>query len=74
MKILNANRIQYHNHYITYLSGSAFLANLTPSNKQSFKVKSEFKSRNHVSNSQAIKAIIIWTSKNCCLFVLSSFL
>ena len=35
----------------TYLSGLSFLANLTPPNKQSFQVKSEFKSRNHVSNS-----------------------
>ena len=35
----------------TYLSGSAFLTNLTPPNKQSFTVKSEFKSRDHVSNS-----------------------
>ena len=26
----------------TYLSGSAILANLTPPNKQSFKVKSEY--------------------------------
>ena len=34
-----------------YLSGSAFLSNLTPPEKQSFKVKSEFKSRDHVSNS-----------------------
>ena len=34
-----------------YLSGSAFLVNLTPPNKQSFKVKSEFKYRDHVSNS-----------------------
>ena len=33
-----------------YLSGSAFLANLTYPNKQSFKVKSEFKSLYHVSN------------------------
>ena len=35
----------------TYLPGSAFLANLTPQNKQYFKVKSEFKSRDHVFNS-----------------------
>ena len=33
-----------------YLSGSAFLAHLRPPNKQSFKVKSEFKSCHHVSN------------------------
>ena len=33
------------------LSGSAFLANLIPPNKQSFKEKLEFKSRDHVSNS-----------------------
>ena len=35
----------------TYLPGSGFLANLTPLNKQSFKVKSELKSREHASNS-----------------------
>ena len=35
----------------TYLSGSAFLANLAPPNKQSFKAKSEFKYIDHVSNS-----------------------
>ena len=35
----------------TYLIGSAFLANLTPPNKQSFKVKSVFKPCDHVSNS-----------------------
>ena len=35
----------------TYLSGSAFLGNVTPLNQQSFKVKSEFKSRDHLSNS-----------------------
>ena len=46
MRILNANRMQYHNHY---LSGSEFLANLTNPNKQSFKVKSEFKSQDHAS-------------------------
>ena len=34
----------------TYLSGSAFLVNLAPPNKQPFKVKSEFKSQDHVSN------------------------
>ena len=32
----------------TYLSGSAFLANLTSPNRQSFKVKSEVKSRDYV--------------------------
>ena len=35
----------------TYLSGSAFLANLIPPNKQSFKVKSEFTSRDDICNS-----------------------
>ena len=34
-----------------YLSGQTFLGNLTPPNKQSFKVKSEFKSHDHASNS-----------------------
>ena len=34
----------------TYLPGLTFLANLTPSNKHSFKVKSEFKSCDHVFN------------------------
>ena len=33
-----------------HLSVPAFLANLTPSNKQSYKVKPEFKSCDHVSN------------------------
>ena len=35
----------------TYLSGSTFLANVKPPNNQSFKVKSEFLSREYVSNS-----------------------
>ena len=35
----------------TYLSRSALLAHLAPPNKQSFKVKSESKSRDHASNS-----------------------
>ena len=34
-----------------YLTGSAFLDNLTPQIKQSFKLTSESKSRDHVSNS-----------------------
>ena len=34
-----------------YLSGSVFLANLTLPNKQFFKVKSEFESRDHVPQS-----------------------
>ena len=34
----------------TCSSGSEFLANLEPPNKQSYKVKSEFKSRDHVPN------------------------
>ena len=36
---------------LPYLSASAFLDNLTPPNKQSFKVKLEFKSHDHVPNS-----------------------
>ena len=39
IKILNTNRIQYITMY-TYLSGSAFLANLTSPNNQAFQVKS----------------------------------
>ena len=35
----------------TYLFGSAFLANLTSPNKQSFKVKSGVISHDHVPNS-----------------------
>ena len=35
----------------TYLTGSAFLANLIPPNKHSFKEKSKFKSLDHLSNS-----------------------
>ena len=34
-----------------YLSRSAVSAKFTPLNKQSFKAKSEFKSRDHASNS-----------------------
>ena len=34
----------------TYLSGSAFLAKLTPPSKQSFKIKLEVKFRDHVPN------------------------
>ena len=41
-----------------YLSRSAYLANLTPPNKQSFQVKSEFEFYDHVSNSQTIKEFI----------------
>ena len=43
-----------------YLSGSAFLAYVTPPNKQSFKVKSKLKSHDHVSNSQVIKIFIVF--------------
>ena len=43
-----------------YLAWSAFLANLPPANKQSFKVKLEFKSHDHVSNSYLIKKIILF--------------
>ena len=50
MKKVKTNRIKHHKHY-TYSSGSAFLANLTPPNKQSFKVKSEFNSFDHIPNS-----------------------
>ena len=46
-----------------YLSGLAFLANLTPPNKQFFKLKSESKSLDHVSREYKL-----------CLFVLSSLL
>ena len=35
----------------TYLFRSSFLANVTPPNRQSFNLKSEFKSGNHISNS-----------------------
>ena len=59
MKILKASRIQYTNYYM-YLSGSAFLAYVTPPNKQSFKVKSKLKSHDHVSNSQVIKIFIVF--------------
>ena len=34
-----------------YLSGSAILANLSPLNEQSYKVKSKFESLAHVPNS-----------------------
>ena len=42
-----------------YLSRSAFLANLTPENRQFFKVKSESNSHGHDSNSETIKKFII---------------
>ena len=38
-----------------YLSGSPFLVNLAPQNKQFFKLKSESEFRGHESNSQTIK-------------------
>ena len=41
------------------------LANLTPPNKQSdFKVKSDFKSRDHVSNLKTIKKFLFGGVKN----------
>ena len=40
---------EYHNHYTRI--HSAFSANLTTPNKQSFKLTSEFNSRDHVANS-----------------------
>ena len=43
---------------------SAFLANLTPPNDQSSKVKSEFKSLNHVSNFLNNKGIILFGGVN----------
>ena len=46
--LLKENTIPYQ--LYTYLSRSAFLANLTPPNKQSFKVKSEFNFHDHASN------------------------
>ena len=48
----NENSTQVESNTITtiYISGSAFLANLTPPNRQCFKVKLEFKSRDHASN------------------------
>ena len=48
-----------------YLSGPTFLANLTPPNKQSLKVKSEFKSLDHVSNWWELKKYYLWKSKSC---------
>ena len=39
----------------TYLAGSVFLANLTPPNKQSYKLKSVFKFHDHISNSLIIR-------------------
>ena len=37
--------------YVDLSGFSGFLPNVAPPNKDSFKVKAEFKSRNHVSNS-----------------------
>ena len=42
-----------------YLSGPAFLVRFTDPNKQSFTVKLVFKSRDHLSNSQAINKFTI---------------
>ena len=42
-----------------YLPETAFLADLITPNKDPFKVKSEFKSRDHVSKSQTIKQFVI---------------
>ena len=42
-----------------YLSGSLLVVKLTASNKQSFKVKSAFKSGDHVSNSKTIIKFLI---------------
>ena len=53
----------------SYSSGSAFLANLTPPNKQSFKVKSKLKSRAYVSNSKTIK-IFVFGGVTVCVFLL----
>ena len=50
MKILNANGTQHHNHHIHIYLDQHFSASLTPPNKQSFKVKSENKSRDHAHN------------------------
>ena len=41
-------------------SGSAFLVNLTPPNKQFFKAKSKFKSRGIESNSLTIKNVFFY--------------
>ena len=45
MKILSANRIQYHSQYISIYLDQIFLVNLTTPNKQFPRVKSEFKCR-----------------------------
>ena len=41
-----------------YLSGSAFLANLAPPNRQYFEVKLGFKSLDHVSNLKRIEDLL----------------
>ena len=45
-----------------------FLANSTPPNKQSFKVKLIFKSPDHVSNSETIKKIYSIRRSISCFF------
>ena len=57
-----------------YLSKAAFLANLTPPNKQSFKVKSEFRSHDHVFNSQAIRKFIIFGGGKVAFFCFKQLL
>ena len=49
----------------TYLFGSSFLANLAPPSKEQFQIKLRFKSRDHVTNSYAIKQCSIWRNINC---------
>ena len=52
----------------TYLSGSAFLVILTAPNKQSFRKKSVFKSRDHLSNSKTINKFIALFEVKVALF------
>ena len=60
----NSERKLNHNQYIgVYLDQHFF----SPPNKQSFKVKSEFKSRDHVSNSYTI-IFLIFTGEKAAFF------
>ena len=67
----NSERKLNHNRYIgVYLDQYFF----SPPNKQSFKVKSEFKYRDHVSNSYTIIFLNIYRRKKLRFFDLYSFL
>ena len=56
-----------------YLSGSKFLANLTPQNKRFFKVKPVFKFLDHTYNLLTIKKVLYLEEKKLRFFVFCLF-